>query len=125
MPNAGILPDIINIDEFKATRDTVGKMALIITNNKTHKTFDILPSRKSNYLEKYFFKFPRKQRLKVKFVIIDLFGPYYDLFKHIFPNTTIISDRFHIVAQANNAFKCTRVQIIKKDKKNYNKLKYY
>ena len=125
LPSAGILPDIINIDEFKATRDTVGKMALIITNNKTHKTFDILPSRKSNYLKNYFFKFPRKQRLKVKFVIIDLFGPYYDLFKHIFPNATIISDRFHIVAQANNAFKCTRVQIMKKDKKNYNKLKYY
>lgn len=56
----GVLPDIINIDEFKATRDTQGKMALIITNNKTHKTFDILPSRKSNYLKKYFFRFPRK-----------------------------------------------------------------
>jgi transposase len=43
------------------------------------------------------------------------------LFKSIFPNVTIISDRFHIVAQANNAFKCTRVQIMKKNKK----FKYY
>lgn len=125
LPHCGILPDVINIDEFKATRDTQGKMALIITNNKTHKVFDILPSRKSNYIKNYFFKFPRKQRLKVKFVIIDLFGPYYDLFKKIFPKATIISDRFHIVALANNAFKCTRVQIMKKDKKNYNKLKHY
>lgn len=125
LPHSGILPDIINIDEFKATRDTVGKMALIITNNRTHKTFDILPSRKSNFIKNYFFKFPRKQRLKVKFVIIDLFAPYYDLFKHIFPNAIIISDRFHIIAQANNAFKCTRVQMMKKDKRNYNKLKHY
>ena len=121
----GTLPTIINFDEFKATRDTEGKMALIITNNETGKTFDILPSRKSNYLKKYFFKFPRKQRLNVKYIIIDLFGPYYDLFKQIFPNATIISDRFHIVSQANNAFKCTRVMIMKKDKKNYNKLKHY
>ena len=30
----GTLPTIINFDEFKATRDTEGKMALIITNNK-------------------------------------------------------------------------------------------
>ena len=125
LPHCAILPNVINIDEFKATRDTQSKMALIITNNKTHKVFDVLPSRKSNYIKKYFFKFPRKQRLRVKFVIIDLFGPYYDLFKSIFPNAIIISDRFHIVAQANNAFKCTRVQIMKKDKKNYNKLKYY
>ena len=121
----GYLPTIMNFDEFKATKDTEGKMAFIITNNETGKTFDILPSRKSNYLRKYFFRFPRKQRLKVKYIIIDLFGPYYDLFKQIFPNATIISDRFHIVTQANNAFKCTRVQIMKKDKKNYNKLKHY
>ena len=39
-------------------------------------------------IKNYFFKFPRKQRLKVKFVIIDLFGPYYDLFKRIFPVKT-------------------------------------
>ncbi len=121
----GTLPTVMNFDEFKATKDTVGKMAFIITDTRTHKTFDILESRKANYLKKYFYRFPRKQRLAVKFIIIDLFGPYYDLFKSIFPNATIISDRFHIVAQANNAFKCTRVQIMKKDKKNYKKLKYY
>ena len=51
LPQAGILPDIINIDEFKSTNDTIGKMALIITNNKTRKIFDILPSRKSNYIK--------------------------------------------------------------------------
>ena len=55
LPQAGISPDIINIDEFKATNDTVGKMALIITNNKTHKIFDILPSKKFNYIKNYFF----------------------------------------------------------------------
>ena len=121
----GILPTIMNFDEFKATKNTISKMAFIITDNKNHKTFDILESRKSNYLKKYFYRFPRKQRLAVKFIIIDLFGPYYDLFKSIFPNATIISDRFHIVAQANNAFKCTRVQKKKKDKKNYKKLKHY
>lgn len=121
----GTLPTIMNFDEFKATLDTQGKMAFIITDTKNHKTFDILESRKSNYLKKYFYRFPRKQRLNVKFIIIDLFAPYYDLFKQIFPNATIISDRFHIVSQANNAFKCTRVQIMKKDKTNYKKLKHY
>ena len=40
----GTLPTIINIDEFKATKDTKGKMAFHIINNRTGKTFDILES---------------------------------------------------------------------------------
>lgn len=121
----GTLPTIINIDEFKATKDTKGKMAFHIINNRTGKTFDILESRKSNDLRNYFMKFPRKQRLKVKFVIMDMFEPYYKLFKLIFPNATLITDRFHVVALASNALKCTRVKAMKNDKKNYNKLKHY
>jgi len=121
----GILPIVMNFDEFKVTKDTVGKMAFIITDTKKHKTFDILESRKANYLKNYFYRFPRKQRLAVKFIIIDLFGPYYVLFNSILPNVIIISDKFHIVAQDSNSFKCTIVQIMKKDKKNYKKLKHY
>lgn len=97
----GTLPTIMNFDEFKATKDTVGKMAFIITNTTTHKTFDILESRKSNYLKRYFLRFPRIQRLAVKFIIIDMFAPYYDLFKSIFPNAVIITDRFHVVSNAS------------------------
>ena len=62
----------------------MGKLAFIITDTKSHKTFDILESRKANYLKKYFYRFPRQQRLNVKFIIINLFGTYYDLFKSIF-----------------------------------------
>lgn len=121
----GTLPSIINIDEFKATKDTKGKMAFHIINNRTGKTFDILESRKSNALLKYFMRFPRKQRLNVKFIVMDMFEPYYKLFKTIFPNAVIITDKFHVVALASNALKCTRVKCMKHDKKNYNKLKHY
>ena len=121
----GALPTIINIDEFKATKDTKGKMAFHIINNRTGKTFDIIESRKSNFLIKYFMKFPRKQRLAVKFIILDMFEPYYTLFKKIFPNAILITDKFHVVTLASNTLKCTRVKCMKKDKKNYNKLKHY
>lgn len=70
-------------------------------------------------------RFPRKQRLAVKFVIMDMFEPYYSLFKKIFPNAILITDKFHVVALASNTLKCTRVKCMKKDKKNYNKLKHY
>ena len=121
----GVLPTVMNIDEFKATKDTIGKMAFHIVNNRTGKTFDIIESRKSNFIIKYFMRFPRKQRLAVKFIIMDMFEPYYLLFKKIFPNAILITDKFHVVALASNALKCTRVKCMKKDKKNYNKLKHY
>ena len=121
----GVLPSIIHIDEFKATKDTKGKMAFHIVNGISGKTFDILESRKSNYIFNYFMKFPRKQRLNVKFIVVDMFEPYYTLLKKIFPKATIITDKFHVIALASNALKCTRVQIMKKDKKYYNKLKHF
>lgn len=121
----GTLPSIINIDEFKATKNAQGKMAFHIINNRTGKTFDIIESRKSNFLIKYFMRFPRKQRLAVTFVIMDMFEPYYLLFKKIFPNAILITDKFHVVALASNALKNTRVKCMKKDKRNYNKLKHY
>lgn len=119
------LPTVINIDEFKTTKNTQGKMAFHIINNRTGKTFDIIESRKSNFLIKYFMRFPRKQRLAVKFIIMDMFEPYYLLFKKIFPNAILITDKFHVVALAGNALKNTRIKCMKKDKKNYNKLKHY
>lgn len=46
----------MNWDEFKATKDSSGKMAFIILNNQSGNIFDILDSRKSRDLMKYFKK---------------------------------------------------------------------
>lgn len=45
-----VLPKSMNWDEFKATKDTKGKMAFIITNNDNCSLFDITDSRKSRDL---------------------------------------------------------------------------
>ena len=44
----------MNWDEFKATKDTTGKMAFIVLNNETGEIYDIKDCRKKDYLEKYF-----------------------------------------------------------------------
>lgn len=93
----GILPTIITIDEFKATKDTKWKMAFYIINNKTGKTFDIIESKKLIFL----------------------------LFKKVFPNAILITDKIHVVALPSNVLKNTRVKRMNKDEKNYNKLKHY
>ena len=54
------LPSSMNWDEFKATKDTKGKMAFIITNNDNGNIFDINDSRKSIDLEKYFKRYSKQ-----------------------------------------------------------------
>ena len=97
------LPKSMNWDEFKATKDTKGKMAFIITNNDNGNLFDINDSRKSRDLENYFRRYSRNERNKVKHISIDFYSGYIYLAKKLFKNADISIDRFHIVIQAYNA----------------------
>lgn len=119
------LPEFMNWDEFKATNDTKGKMAFIIVNNKSGNIFDILDSRKSRDLEKYFRRYSRNQRNQVKLISTDFYSGYIHLAKKLFKNADIVIDRFHIVIQAYNALNNTRVKLCYKSNPNYNKLKDY
>ena len=119
------LPKSMNWDEFKATKDTKGKMAFIITNNDNGNLFDINDSRKSRDLEKYFRRYSKQERDKVKHISIDFYSGYIYLAKKLFKNADISIDRFHIVIQAYNALNSTRISLCKKDNSNYNKLKDY
>ena len=119
------LPKSMNWDEFKATKDTKGKMAFIITDNDNGNIFDIQDSRKSIDLEKYFRRYSRNERNKVKHISTDFYSGYIHLAKNLFKNAEISIDRFHIVVQAYNALNNTRVKLCNKSNPNYNKFKYY
>ena len=123
--NNGKLSTIMGIDEFKASTDTISKMAFIIVDQNNKNIFDILNSRKSIDIERYFRRYSRKERLKVKFITLDLYKPYYKLMHKLFPNAILIPDRFHIVLQAKNALDKTRIKLCKKTNPNYKKLKKY
>ncbi len=43
---------------------------------------------------------------------MDLFSPYYDLVKQLFPNAKIVLDCFHIVQHLSRAMSRVRVQIM-------------
>lgn len=119
------LPINMNWDEFKATKDTTGKMAFIIVDNDTGNIFDIHDSRKSRNLEKYFRRYPKFERDKVKLISTDFYSGYIYLAKKLFKNADIVIDRFHIVIQAYNALNNTRVKLCYKSNPNYNKLKEF
>ena len=120
-----VLPKSMNWDEFKATKDTKGKMAFIITDNDTGNLFDIQDSRKSIDLDRYFRRYSKNERDKVKHISTDFYSGYIFLAKKLFRNANISIDRFHIVIQAYNALNSTRVKLCYKSNTNYNKLKDY
>ena len=121
--NYGKLPEKLGIDEFNATKDTISKMAFIIVNQDCRNIFDINNSRLSNDIEKYFKRYPKQERNKVKFITMDLYKPYYKLMHRLFKNAILISDRFHIVIQARNALDNTRIGLCNKSNPNYKKMK--
>ena len=123
--NNGLLPEILGIDEFCATNDTISKMAFIIVNQTDKNIFDINNSRHSNDIDKYFRNYSKKQRDKVKFITLDLYKPYYKLMHSLFRNAILIPDRFHIVVQVRNALDKTRIKLCTKSNPNYSKLKKY
>lgn len=123
--NNGLLPEVIGIDEFSATKDTISKMAFIIVDHTNKNIFDINNSRKSIDIEKYFKHYSKKERDKVKFITLDLYKPYYKLMHSLFRNAILIPDRFHIVIQVRNALDKTRIKLCVKSNPNYKKLKKY
>lgn len=123
--NNGLLPEILGIDEFSATKDTISKLAFIIVNQTNKNIFDINNSRKSLVIDKYFRNYPKKERDKVKFITLDLYKPYYKLMHSLFRNAILIPDRFHIVIQVRNALDKTRIKLCIKSNPNYTKLKKY
>ena len=118
-----ILPSSMNWDEFKATKDTKGKMAFLIVDNNKGNIFDVLDSRKSRDLEKYFRRYPRYVRDKVKFISIDFYSGYIFLAKKLFKKAKVVIDPFHIVTQCYVALNSTRISLCKKNNIHYNKLK--
>ena len=119
------LPKILSFDEFKSVKSADGAMSFHMCNGETGQTIDIVEDRRLNSLVKYFFKYSLKARQSVKFIVIDMYSPYVSLIKKMFPNAGIIIDKFHIINLISNALNNTRIQVMKKDKINYKKMKRY
>ena len=119
------LPEILSFDEFKSVKSADGAMSFHMCDGKTGKTLDIIEDRKLNSLLKYFSYFTHKARSNVKLIVIDMYSPYISLIQKMFPNAKIIIDKFHLVNLISTSLNKTRINIMKNDNKNYNKLKRY
>ena len=64
---------------------------------KTKQLIDVIENRQLAFLERYFSRFSLSVRERVKYIVCDMYAPYFSLVKKLFPMAQIILDRFHII----------------------------
>ncbi|SNJ26075.1 ISL3 family transposase [Streptococcus pneumoniae] len=72
----------------------------------------VLEGRTQAVIRNHFLRYDRAVRCQVKIITMDMFSPYYDLAKQLFPCAKIVLDRFHIIQHLSRAMSRVRVQIM-------------
>ncbi len=124
------LPECLGIDEVYAFKSHDSSYVCVLVDCENGHVVDILPSRKKDYLEKYFSAIPLSERQRVKYVSFDMWGTYRLVSKLYLPNAKCICDHFHVIQELNRCVNRVRIDtqnkyysVIKKyDKKDKNDL---
>lgn len=112
------LPSVLCFDTFKSMKSCNGKMSFFFMNGQTQQLIGVLENRRLAFLKSYFLKFTRKARANVKYVVMDKNAFYFELIKGVFPNSKIVTDRFHIVQQITRALNQLRIKTMNSFRKN-------
>lgn len=124
-PKKNFLPPNLSFDEFKSVKSSESAMSFIFIDSSTGKPIDIVEDRRIDHLIKYFMGYSKAARYSVESIVIDMYVPYMQLIKKVFPNAQIILDRFHMVQLFSRAFNKTRVLAMKTHTAYHNKFKKY
>ena len=96
-------------DEYAFTK---GKMSFIAQDFEKLNILTVLEGRTQAVIRNHFLKYDRSVRYRVKIITMDMFSPYYDLAKQLFPCAKIVLDRFHIIQHLSRTMSRVRVQIM-------------
>lgn len=61
-------------------------------------------------METHFLNYSLKDRNQVKTIVVDMNAGYFKLAKKLFPNVSVIIDRFHLVQLSNRSLNVTRIK---------------
>lgn len=104
------LPPVLSIDEFKGNTNH-RKFHGILTDPVSKKILDITPDNNENHLYNYLKEFPNRK--DVKYFISDMHKEYISMAQSLFPNATIVIDKFHVARYCTWAFENVRKRIQK------------
>ena len=103
------LPTHMSWDEYSFKK---GKMSFIAQDFDSLNIIAILDGRTQATIRNHFLSYSRQVRSRVKVITMDMFSPYYDIAKKLFPSAKIVLDRFHIVQHMSRAMNRLRIQIM-------------
>ena len=87
-------------------------MSFIAQDFDSRKIIAILDGRTQVTIRNHFLRYSRQVRNGVKVITMDMFSPYYDSARKLFPNAKIVLDRFHIVQHLSRTMNRLRIQIM-------------
>jgi len=105
----------IGIDEFSFKKGHKDYITVLI-NLDTHEIIDILEKRDKSYLRSYFQGLPDGICNQIEEFCSDMWGPFQDLGKELFPNALIHVDRFHWTNHLNKVLDGFRKKLRRDDK---------
>ena len=103
------IPTHMSWDEYSFKK---GKMSFIAQDFDSLNIIAILDGRTQATIRNHFLRYSRQVRSRVKVITMDMFSPYYDIAKKLFPSAKIVLDRFHIVQHMSRAMNRLRIQIM-------------
>ncbi|MGR9613356.1 ISL3 family transposase, partial [Streptococcus pneumoniae] len=110
------LPKIMSwdVETVRGVTVSIGrwKMSFIAQDFEKLDIITVLEGRTQAVIRDHFLKYDRAVRCRVKIITMDMFSPYYDLARQLFPCAKIVLDRFHIVQHLSRAMSRVRVQIM-------------
>lgn len=108
------LPESLGIDEIynKYLSRKNSSYLCILVDNVNRSIFDILDSRSKEHLSLYFSRYPREERLNVRYVTIDMWTAYRDVVHTYLPNAIVAVDPFHVIWHLSKAFDRLRLDIM-------------
>ena len=88
------------------------KMSFIAQDFDKLNIITVLEGRTQAIIRNHFLRYDRAVRCRVKIITMDMFSPYYDIARKLFPNAKIVLDPFHIVQYLSRAMSRFHVQIM-------------
>ena len=108
------LPESLGIDELHSPELAKGRNSYIciLVDNVNSCIYDVLNSRGKFDLANHFSAIPREERLRVRYVTIDMWEPYKELANTYFPNCIVAVDPFHVIKHLYDGFDRLRLDLM-------------
>lgn len=97
-----LTPGVLGIDELYL----LNEYRCILINIERRTVYDILPTRKVDFLRKYFPGLENRQN--VRYVASDFYKPYPMIARDYFPDAKLVIDRFHVQHMGNTSLEAAR-----------------